>query len=250
MCIRDSNKSGLPSSGSAWGTTESTWTYGGASDDWGSGLGQSDINDPDFGVTIQLTNSGGSGSNTSTAYIDQVVVTVHYLPVATVCNTDVLTATAVSGATGYQWTIDGGGSVASGQGTNSAVFSYPSTGIYEICVSVTNDCGPGNQCCRYVDVINCQEVCTDGVDNDGDGNVDCADSDCVGTLSVISSVPVIGCGGGGSQIDLVTTGTTPYSYVWSDMAPTAQWTFEKNTDDVSGNDNHRNGGQVLSLIHI
>ena len=203
------NKANSPSSGSAWGTTESSWTYGGSSDMWGTSFDLNTINDPDFGVSIQLQNGNGGGNNSSTAYIDYVNITVHYIPAASICNDDTMTAIAIAGATSYTWTVDNGGSVATGQGTASATFNFPSTGIYQICVAGENYCGAGSACCRYVEVSICTEICNNGIDDDGDGFIDCADGDCPPPTPSISGTTTI-CAG--SSTTLTASGGS--SYVW------------------------------------
>ncbi len=182
------NKANSPSSGSAWGTTENSWTYGDANDLWGTSIDLNTINDPDFGLSIQLKNGAGGGNNSSTAYIDYVNIVVHYTPPASICNDDQLTATAVAGASGYTWTVDGGASIASGQGTTSATFNFPSAGVYQICVTADNTCGSSVSCCRYIEVNICAEICDNGIDDDGDGQIDCADGDC-GMPSITSITP-------------------------------------------------------------
>ncbi len=86
------------------------------------------------------------------------------------------------------------------------------------------------------------EVCSNGFDDDYDGLTDCNDPDCSSGLVATVAVTDENCGTGGGAIDLTTTSTdVPLSYVWSDMMPTAWWTFEDNTNDVTGNSNHSNG---------
>jgi len=86
------------------------------------------------------------------------------------------------------------------------------------------------------------EICDNDIDDDGDGLIDCEDPDCQDII--VNSTPTC------QQIDLtVSGGTAPYTYQWSDMsAPTAHWTFENTTDDISGNGNHQNLGSSLGTV--
>lgn len=87
------------------------------------------------------------------------------------------------------------------------------------------------------------EDCTNGVDDDGDGLIDCDDPDCKVNLSLIPiDESCDGPGGDGAINAIISGGTAPYSAIWQDMVPEARWTFENNTDDVSGNNHHQNGG--------
>ncbi len=86
-----------------------------------------------------------------------------------------------------------------------------------------------------------QEICDNGRDDDYDGLVDCADDDCSGALGNNYTVIDENCGSGGGEIDLTVSSTdSPFSFIWSDMPITANWTFEGTTDDESGNLNHAN----------
>ncbi len=86
-----------------------------------------------------------------------------------------------------------------------------------------------------------QEICDNGRDDDYDGLVDCEDDDCSGSLATSYTVVDENCGSGGGEIDLTVVSTdAPFSFIWSDMPLTANWTYEGSTDDVSGNLNHSN----------
>jgi len=61
-------------SGSAWGTSDTYATYGGATDTWGVTLLYTDVNDPTFGVVISCS----AASVPETAFIEHVRVTVYY----------------------------------------------------------------------------------------------------------------------------------------------------------------------------
>ena len=93
-------------------------------------------------------------------------------------------------------------------------------------------------------VVQCEvEICNNGLDDDGDGLVDCDDPDCALSLSLVPYHA--GCSGltdDGAINAFTTGGATPYTYVWEDVMPTARWDFENNTDDASGNNYHQNGG--------
>jgi hypothetical protein len=76
------------------------------------------------------------------------------------------------------------------------------------------------------------EICNNGIDDDADGLIDCADSDCIPvvTHSIIDCQPT------NADINLtVTNPNTPTSYRWSDMPTQALWRFNNNTTDGSGN---------------
>ena len=86
-----------------------------------------------------------------------------------------------------------------------------------------------------------QEICDNGIDDDFDGLIDCADDDCSGATTISYAVIDENCGAGGGEINLtVPSVDTPLSFTWSDMPITAWWTFDGSTDDASGNLNHAN----------
>ncbi|MBI5914709.1 MAG: hypothetical protein HY842_04985, partial [Bacteroidetes bacterium] len=86
------------------------------------------------------------------------------------------------------------------------------------------------------------EVCDNGRDDDFDGLIDCADSDCSSGMSGNFTVTDEACGVANGGIDMQPTGSdAPFSYRWSDMTENAMWTFEDGTDDDSGNGKNNNG---------
>jgi len=89
---------------------------------------------------------------------------------------------------------------------------------------------------------NIPEICGNGIDDDGDCLVDADDPDCGLDISFTSTNESCGNAANGA-IDLTVTGDIPpYSFQWSDINYTARWTFNGNTNDVSGNNHHQNGG--------
>jgi hypothetical protein len=68
----------LAKTADAWTTSDSTITYGGPIELWGGTWDYSDINDPDFGVVIQVRNLGPSGNPPIRAEVDYITVTVYH----------------------------------------------------------------------------------------------------------------------------------------------------------------------------
>ena len=91
------------------------------------------------------------------------------------------------------------------------------------------------------------EICDNGMDDDGDGLVDCDDPDCNSSISATPTATSGNCNDPLGSIEVIASGNAPFSYVWDDMAPSGHWTFEKTTDDVSGNGNHQNRGATSTL---
>ena len=65
-----------------WSVAETTQTYGGPSDLWGSTWTPAEINAGGFGVAFAATYTGATGSEA--ARVDAIRVTVHYAGLA--CN--------------------------------------------------------------------------------------------------------------------------------------------------------------------
>lgn len=65
--------------GTDWPGDTVAWsaTYGGAADDWGTGIDRDAVNSSDFGVVLEAQCGGGFG-DTSVAWVDAVQIKVYY----------------------------------------------------------------------------------------------------------------------------------------------------------------------------
>ncbi len=214
--------------------TDDNWSYGSGTDLWESNFTVADINDPVFGVSLQVAAANGPGSpatNRGIAYIDEVTVVVQYQPILQVCHDDasqVFNALAVSGTADYNWTAPPGVVIVEGQGSPEITVDFDSlaAGIYQICVAATDDdpqCITSEMCCYDFEVLSCIEDCTNGVDDDGDGLVDCDDEDCQPFIDEVILVPVSNCDNNDADIWISALGQ-PLEYsidggvTWQDSA--------------------------------
>ena len=152
--------------------------------------------------TYQICDNGCPGSVCSTATATITVVYAYY-----VCKegSSTLSVNAVTGATGYQWTLPAGAiPTTSYTGTlPNPVTTTPSIGVnwsgvtsgtnYNICVAPTNDCGPGTSQC--VNVV-------------------------VNQVALVPTPNHLMCNGvnNGSISLAVSGGVAPYTYAWTKTA--------------------------------
>jgi uncharacterized repeat protein (TIGR01451 family) len=82
-----------------------------------------------------------------------------------------------------------------GLGTgNSKTVAPASSTTYSVTVTAPSGCSAVDE--KFVAVSLCPEICTDGIDNDNDGLVDCADPDCAGvTAPVLANDSYTSCPG-------------------------------------------------------
>ncbi len=87
------------------------------------------------------------------------------------------------------------------------------TTVYSVTISNASGCSSMDSVTVSMGV--CSEICTNGIDDDGDGLIDCDDPDC--RLTIIGSPQSPICqGGNDGSIDATTSGgKIPYTYNWS-----------------------------------
>ena len=99
-----------------------------------------------------------------------------------VCNNDTTSFSVdpSADALGYIWSLPTGAVIISGEDTDSIAvdFSNVSPGNYDVCVITASNCGYSPNCCFSYVIQDCTENCGNGIDDDGDGLIDCADPDC------------------------------------------------------------------------
>ena len=180
---------------------------------WSDGLGTGPSHTVNPSVTnaynVTVTNSAGCSDN------GQVLVTVNEAPVADagaptfVCIglSTTLTASATGGTAPYSYNWDHG----LGSGAVQTV-SPNSTTIYGVTVTSDNGCVDNDQV--TVTASACTENCINGIDDDGDGQIDCGDDDCQPVPTAGSDVNI--CVGTSTQISAsVPGGSGSFTYVWS-----------------------------------
>jgi uncharacterized repeat protein (TIGR01451 family) len=92
----------------------------------------------------------------------------------------------------------------------------------------------------------CVEICNNGIDDDGDGLMDCNDNVCKPTLTYA----IADCQAANADINLTVAGsTTPYNYRWSDMVAEAIWAGNNSTNDVSGYAHNLGSGSVGTIAY-
>ncbi len=101
----------------------------------------------------------------------------------TYCRSDISVSLEIGtspDATGYTWSIPSTSILVLGQGTDSIIVNMNeiAVGFYNVCVVTNSNCGDSPPCCVTLNIISCAEDCSNGIDDDGDGDIDCDDSDC------------------------------------------------------------------------
>lgn len=122
------------------------------------------------GITVNWTTSGGPYTVSVTPYNvcgngTAATLNVTVLPAnppepdsvsgnTPVCfGTETYTAASVTGASGYTWSVSGGGSISNGQGTASADINWTTAGTWTISVTADNQCGSSSATTTTVEVL-------------------------------------------------------------------------------------------------
>ena len=108
-------------------------------------------------VTATATNSTSNNTSEYSAY-KQITSNIDYVCDASPFDrTRTYTINTVDGADDYVWTVGGGATITSGQGTTSITVNWAgvSIGSYSVCASSRNSCGEGHSSCFPVVVRNC-----------------------------------------------------------------------------------------------
>ncbi len=145
----------LYSTGINWETTDTPETYA---------MMNTTIDDLLSGITLSLTVSTTGGLfpllPSTDAFIDYVALIIDYTPPYAACNNAVdetFTLAPFNKASSYTWTLPAGASVVSGDGTGNVTVNFGGidAGIYDVCVTPTNDCGTAQECCVCIELTDC-----------------------------------------------------------------------------------------------
>ncbi len=180
---------------------------------WGQGLGEGESQNvaPTENTVYSVTVTSGNGCS------DDGEVSINVLPSPTVdAGLDVsicqgfsttLEATGNGGTTPY--TFKWSNNLGSG---DTKVVSPPATTIYGVTLTSDNGCLDTDSV--TVTVGSCIENCYNGLDDDGDGLIDCDDDDCAPTPT--AGQDVIICGGASANLAASAPGDNgSFDYEWS-----------------------------------
>ncbi|MBK9016575.1 MAG: hypothetical protein IPM82_22255 [Saprospiraceae bacterium] len=187
---------------------------------WSNGLGSgaSKTVTPIINTTYIVTVTAGNGCTTT----DDVAVNINPTPSVnagadvSICPTGSATLTAVGsngvGPFTYNWS--------NGLGSGAVKTVSPnSTTTYTVTITGGNGCISTDQV--KVTVASCVENCTNGIDDDGDGLIDCADSSC--GIIIESDTYFSICSGDQVTFTVYASGGSgAYTYAWDNGLGTGQ----------------------------
>jgi hypothetical protein len=187
---------------------------------WSNGLGAGASKNvtPTANTTYTVTVTAANGCSTT----DDIKVSLNPTPIVdagpdvSVCNagSTTLTATASNSLAPYTFEWDNG----LGSGATKTV-APNATKTYTVTVTAANGCVATDQV--KVTVNNCVENCNNGLDDDGDGLVDCADPSC-GTQVEANDYYSI-CAGQQVTMSVSASGASGlYTFAWSHGLGTGQ----------------------------
>jgi len=163
-------------------STDVVWRYGNEHDTWGLDLENFMANNPSFGYTLQVRNKLGEEV---AAFIDQVSVLVHYIPLYTMCSDHACVPFYVDKSDDplwtYEWYIPEGYELISDSEHDPAInikASYATFGTYEICVEGFYDGDSQGTCCRLFNYEDCNPGSISGsalLDKNGNFEADSED---------------------------------------------------------------------------
>ncbi|MEZ4959761.1 MAG: RICIN domain-containing protein [Saprospiraceae bacterium] len=220
---------GTPSLGYQWQSSTDNVTFANI-----AGATSSSYTSPALATTayyrvVVSATGNGCGSVTSSSATVTVVAdpTITAQPTdSTICSSGMasLSVTATSGtpSLNYQWQSSTDNVTFNNiVGATSSSYTSPalaSTTYYRAVVSASgNGCGSVTSNAAAVTIGVCGEVCDNGIDDDGDGLVDCADPDCANSFTVNTNATATTiCRGENTTISASASGGTgPYTYNWS-----------------------------------
>ncbi|MBK8832318.1 MAG: gliding motility-associated C-terminal domain-containing protein [Saprospiraceae bacterium] len=92
---------------------------------------------------------------------------------------------SINNATAYQWTLTGGGTIQSGQGTNAVVINWNNTAGGDLCVVASNNCGTSASLCLAIQTV-ATPVLSAGPDLTGCGQSVMLEGSGVGVWTLVS----------------------------------------------------------------
>ncbi|MBI1223636.1 MAG: hypothetical protein GC192_00235 [Bacteroidetes bacterium] len=187
---------------------------------WSNGLGTgaSKTVSPTSTTNYTVTVSAGNGCTTT----DNVIVSINPTPNVnagadiSICNSQSTTLTAVGSGGVAPYTYDWN----NGLGSGAVKTITPSvTKTYTVTITGSNGCVSTDDV--TITVNNCVENCNNGIDDDADGLVDCADPSCGITVSSDSYFSI--CAGAEVSFSVSATGGNGvFTYVWDHGLGTGQ----------------------------
>jgi hypothetical protein len=212
-----------------------TYTYS-----WSNGATTKNISGLSAGLyTLTATDVNGCSTSESTTINQPFAINLSLIKVddtnPTAAGNGSIDLTAVGGTPlfTYAWSRAGGGFSAT-----SELISNLTAGVYTVIVTDANGCTATASAIIYE-----PEICNDGIDNDGDGLIDCADGQCLptnpGTITPGSASVCVGATG----VTYSVPNTAGYTYTWSVPAG-ATITAGQGTNQITVNWVANIGGQI------
>lgn len=186
--------------------------------------------------TVTATDSYGCTATAQTSVVVSAVPIANAGPDIAICdgNATFLSATGAGAPSPFTYNWSNGVSGA------SQTVSPAATTTYTVTVTSANGCFATDS--KLVTVQECVEICNNGIDDDGNGQTDCADAVCGPTANAGTDISI--CPGNSALLSVgVTGGTAPYTYAWSHglgagvtkwVSPTVTTTYTVTVTSASG----------------